>query len=396
MLPLEGTLVLDLTQVIAGPTAGQILGDMGADVIKVEPLSGDHFRPQLGGAWVPGMNRNKRGLAIDLKSEGGKEVLRRLVKKADVFMEAFVPGVIASLGFGYDTVHALNPRIVYLSISGYGQTGPYSDRPGYDPCIQAEVGLMEATGEIDGPPARAGTAPIDQMTGSYGALGVAMALLQRHRTGRGQHIDLALYDVGVQIMSHWLTNLGHTGEDPQRMGASHTLIVPLRNFETKTGTVYVACTNDSFWKKLVGALGIADIGADPRFATNALRVANRATLEPLLETVFASHAREALLEKLVEAGVPCAAVKKVSDMVADPHQQARGSVLRMDYPGIGKVVTARNPLRLSDAPFQVHRLAPRLGEHTRELMRDVGYSDDDIAALASANAIKIDDLGETP
>ena len=395
MLPLQGVLVLDLTQVIAGPTAGQILGDMGADVIKVEPLSGDHFRPQLGGAWVPGMNRNKRGLAIDLKSEGGREVLRRLAKKADVFMEAFVPGVIASLGFGYDAVQALNPRIVYLSISGYGQTGPYSDRPGYDPCIQAEVGLMEATGEMDGPPARAGTAPIDQMTGSYGALGVAMALLQRHHTGRGQHIDLALYDVGVQMMSHWLTNLGHTGEDPQRMGASHTLIVPLRNFETQSGAIYVACTNDNFWKKLVGALDIAGIGADPRFASNKLRVANRAELEPMLEKVFASHSREALLERLVDAGVPCAAVKKVSDMVADPHQQARGSVLNMEYPGIGKVVTARNPLRLSDAPFQVHRLAPQLGEHTRELMRDVGYSDDDIATLATAKAIKINE-GETP
>lgn len=396
MLPLQGTLVLDLTQVIAGPTAGQILGDMGADVIKVEPLSGDHFRPQLGGAWVPGMNRNKRGLAIDLKSEGGKEVLRRLVKKADVFMEAFVPGVIAALGFGYDTVSALNPRTVYLSISGYGQTGPYSVRPGYDPCIQAEVGLMEATGEMDGPPARAGTAPIDQMTGSYGALGVAMALLQRHRTGRGQHIDLALYDVGVQIMSHWLTNLGHTGEDPQRMGASHTLIVPLRNFDTQTGPVYVACTNNSFWQRLTTALGLADLAADPRFATNADRVANRSVLEPALEAVFATQTREALLEKLVASGVPCAAVKKVSEMVRDPHSLARGSVLNMDYPGIGKVMAANNPLRLSDAPFEIHRLAPRLGEHTRELMRDVGYSDDDIAALAEAKAIKIDDQGEAP
>ncbi len=394
MLPLQGILVLDLTQVIAGPTAGQILGDMGANVIKVEPLSGDHFRPQFGGAWVPGMNRNKRGLAIDLKSEGGKEVLRRLVKKADVFMEAFVPGVIASLDFGYDTVHALNPRLVYLSISGYGQTGPYSERPGYDPCIQAEVGIMEATGEMDGPPARVGAAPVDQMTGSYGALGVAMALLQRHHTGRGQHIDLALYDVGVQIMSHWLTNLGHTGEDPRRMGASHTLIVPLRNFDTKTGPIYVACTNDSFWQRLVAALDIAEIGADPRFASNKLRLANRADLEPLLEAVFAAQTREVLLKKLVDAGVPCAAVKTVSEMVRDPHARARGSVLSMDYPGIGTVMAANNPLRLSDAPLAVHRLAPRLGEHTRELMRDVGYGDDEIAALARANAIKIHE-GET-
>jgi len=368
--------------------AGQILGDMGADVIKVEPLGGDHFRPQMGGAWVPAMNRNKRGLALDLKSEGGKEVMWRLIRKADVFMEAFVPGVIARLGFGYEPMSAANPRLVYLSISGYGQTGPYRGRAGYDPCIQAETGIMEATGHADGPPARAGAAVVDQGTGAYGALGVAMALLARHRTGRGQHIDLSLYDVGVQLMSHWITHYGRTGEDPQRMGMSHTLIVPLRTFATKTQPLYVACTNDAFWARLVDVLGLAALMADARFRTNADRIANRAVLEPMLETAFAAETCEDLLDRLIPAGVPCSAVKKVSDMLRDPHAVARQSVIEMAYPGLGSIMTANNPLRLSDAPTDVRRLGPHLGEHTREILREVGYRDGEIEALVRANAVR--------
>ncbi|MBL8674014.1 MAG: CoA transferase [Rhodospirillales bacterium] len=394
MLPLEGTLVLDLTQVIAGPTAGQILGDMGADVIKIEPLQGDHFRPQMGGAWVPAMNRNKRGLAIDLKSPGGRDVLMRLVRKADVFMEAFVPGVIGKLGFDYATVSAANPRIVYLSISGYGQTGPYSPRAGYDPCIQAEVGLMEATGHAGGPPARAGTAPVDQSTGAYGALGVAIALLGRNQSGKGQHVDVSLYDVGAQLMSHWITNYGRTGENPQRMGTSHTMIVPLRTFDTRTQPVYVACTNDAFWAKLCDALGLADLKADPRFKTNDDRVANRAALEPALEAVFAAATAEQLLGRLIPANVPCAAVKTVGDMLSDPHAVARRSFLKFDYPGLGELMTANNPIRLSDAPVEIRRMGPRLGEHTREILRELGFRDDDIAALKDARAIGLD--GDAP
>ncbi len=396
MLPLEGTLVLDLTQVIAGPTAGQILGDMGADVIKVEPLTGDHFRPQLGGAWVPGMNRNKRGLAVDLKTAGGREVLAKLIARADVFMEAFVPGVMAKFGFDYAAVSAINPRIVYLSISGYGQTGPYSPRAGYDPCIQAEVGLMEATGQADGPPTRVGAAPVDQGTGTYGALGIAMALLARHRTGKGQHIDLSLYDVGVQIMSHWLTSYGHDGKDPQRMGTSHTLICPLRTFATMTKPIYVACTNDGIWAKLIAALDMKHLGADPRFRTNAERLANRAALEPLLEARFASETCEALLDRLNPVGVPSAAVKTLSDLIADPHAKARGSVLSHEYPGIGTVMAANNPLKMSDAPVTIQRRAPFLGEHTEELLKSVGYGDDDIKALATSKAVLLWNGDATP
>jgi crotonobetainyl-CoA:carnitine CoA-transferase CaiB-like acyl-CoA transferase len=286
-------------------------------------------------------------------------------------------------------VSAVNPRLVYLSISGYGQTGPYRGRAGYDPCIQAETGIMEATGHADGPPARVGAAPIDQGTGAYGALGVAMALLARHRTGRGQHIDLALYDVGVQLMSHWITNYGRTGEDPQRMGMSHTLIVPLRTFATKTQPIYVACTNDAFWARLVDVLGLAALKDDARFRTNADRVANRAVLEPQLEAAFAAETGEALLERLIPAGVPCAAVKKVSDMLRDPHAVARQSFIEMAYPGLGSVMTANNPLRLSDAPVGVRRLGPHLGEHTREILRQVGYRDGEIEALVKANAVRL-------
>jgi crotonobetainyl-CoA:carnitine CoA-transferase CaiB-like acyl-CoA transferase len=387
MLPLTDTLVLDLTQVIAGPTAGQILGDMGADVIKVEPLHGEHFRPHFGGAWVPSMNRNKRGLALDLRSAGGRDVLMRLVKKADVFMEAFTPGVIDKLGFGWDVVSKENPRTVYASISGYGQTGPYSGRAGYDPCIQAEIGLMDATGPFQGEMCRVGTAPIDYCTGSFCAAGIAFALLGRHKTGKGQRLDLSLFDVGLHMMGHWITNHGLTGEDPERMGTSNTILCPLRVFPTKTQPVFIAGTNDAFWRILCTALGQQDWLDDPRFKTNALRVEHRAILEPLIEAHFLQHTAQELLDKLIPAGMACSAAYRVSDVVQNAHTKARGSVLEVDYPGIGPVKSANNPIKLSDAPLAIRRKSPQVGEHTVEIMREVGYSDSEIAALKDAKAV---------
>ncbi|WIM09832.1 CaiB/BaiF CoA-transferase family protein [Enhydrobacter sp.] len=387
MLPLTDTLVLDLTQVIAGPTAGQILGDMGADVIKVEPLQGEHFRPHFGGAWVPSMNRNKRGLALDLRTPGGREVLMRLVRKADVFMEAFTPGVIDKLGFGWDVVSKENPRLVYASISGYGQTGPYSHRAGYDPCIQAEIGLMDATGPYQGEMCRVGTAPIDYCTGSFCAAGIAFALLARHKTGKGQRLDLSLFDVGMHMMSHWITNHGLTGEDPERMGTSNSLICPLRVFPTRTQPIFIAGTNDAFWRILCTALGRKDWLEDRRFATNADRVAHRSILEAMIEAHFLEHTADELLDKLIPAGMACSAAYKVSDVLRNAHTEARGSVLDIDYPGLGPVRSANNPLKLSDAPVETRRKAPAVGEHTVEIMREVGYSDSEIAALEDARAI---------
>jgi crotonobetainyl-CoA:carnitine CoA-transferase CaiB-like acyl-CoA transferase len=333
------------------------------------------------------MNRNKRGLALDLRTAGGRDVLMRLVRRADVFMEAFTPGVIDKLGFGWDVVSKENPRLVYASVSGYGQTGPYSHRAGYDPCLQAEIGLMDATGPYKGEMCRVGTAPIDYSTGLACAGGIAFALLHRHKTGKGQRLDLSLFDVGMHLMSHWITNHGLTGEDPERMGTSNTILCPLRVFPTKTQPVFIAGTNDAFWKLLCTALGKPDWLADARFATNKDRVANRALLEPMIEAHFLAHTADELLDKLIPAGMPCSAAYKISEAMATDHAKARGSVLEVDYPGIGRVKSANNPIKLSDAPVSVRRKSPMVGEHTVEIMREVGYSDGEIAALREAKAI---------
>jgi crotonobetainyl-CoA:carnitine CoA-transferase CaiB-like acyl-CoA transferase len=333
------------------------------------------------------MNRNKRGLAVDLRTEGGREVLMRLALKADVFMEAFTPGVIDKLGFGWDKLSKDNPRLIYASVSGYGQTGPYASRAGYDPCIQAEIGLMDATGPDGGEMCRVGTAAIDYSTGSFCAAGIAFALLARHKTGRGQRLDLSLFDVGMHLMSHWITNHGLTGEDPIRMGTSNSIICPLRVFPTKTQPIFIAGTNDAFWKIFCIALGKQEWLADTRFATNADRVANRAILEPMIEDHFLGHTCDELLDKLIPAGMACSAAYRISEAMVSPHAKARGSVLEIDYPGVGPVKSANNPIKLSDAPVETRRKSPAVGEHTVEIMREVGYSDAEIANLKNAKAI---------
>lgn len=387
MPPLDGIKVLDFTQAAGGPFGGQLLGDMGADVIKIEPLTGDHFRHMLGGAWTAAINRNKRGIAVDLKKPEGKEIILKMAKNADVFMEAFVPGVMDKLGLGYGVIKEINPRIIYCSISGYGQTGPYRGRAGYDVCAQCESGIMAATGEEGRPYVRIGSSLIDYGTGMYAAYGIALALLEREKTGRGQQIDVSLLDTGVSWMNYWITYYSLYHENPPRLGSGHQYAAPYQVFETKDRPMFIGVSTDKFWKSFCQVLNLPELAADPRFATNDDRVKNRAELVPLVQKVIKEYTSAELLEKLDAVGIPCAPVNKIGDMVADPHVQERETVITMEYPGFGKILVPGIPLRLSETPGEIRRAAPLLGEHTVEVLAEAGYTEAEIKQLLEKKVV---------
>jgi len=391
MGPLTGITVIDLTRVLAGPYCTMLLADMGAEVVKIEdPRGGDDVRgfPPLVDGWSSyflGLNRNKKSVTLDLKTPGGRDVLTRLVGRADVLVENFKPGSLARLGFGYEAVSAINPRLVYCSISGYGQTGPRSHLSGYDPVIQAECGLMSITGFPDGPPTRSGVAVTDFVSGLYANQGILLALLSRARTGSGQHIDIALFDSMLSTLTMPVGIYEATGEDPQRLGNAHASIAPYEVFQAQDGLIMICAGNDRLWRGLCEAIGRDDLADEPRFRTNADRVRRRGELKGQLEAAFTGSTVAELIGRLERRSVPCGRVRSVADAIADPQILARDMLLHLDVPGHGDFRVLGNPVKLSGHAAAAPSPPPRLGEHTGPVLRSLGYTQDEIDAITQSS-----------
>jgi crotonobetainyl-CoA:carnitine CoA-transferase CaiB-like acyl-CoA transferase len=386
--PLAGLKVVELARILAGPWIGQTLSDLGADVVKVESPEGDDTRKwgppfvatedgrQGDAAYFHSCNRGKRSAVADFRSPEDLEFVARLIARADVVIENFKTGGLEKYGLDYATLSARHPRLVYCSVTGFGQDGPYSQRAGYDAMIQGMSGVMDLTGEPDGPPQKIGVAFADIFTGVYGVIAVQAALAQRERTGRGQHIDMALLDVMVSVTANQSLNYLVSGVAPRRLGNAHPNIVPYQTFGTQDGHLMIAVGNDGQYRRLCDVLGRADLAEDPRYRENAGRVRERATLVPVLAALIAQWRRDDLLERLAPLGVPAGPINTVADVFADPQVMHRGMRIDLPAPGIdgGSVPSVRSPLRFSDAQLALHRGSPRLGEHTDELRHEVGIA----------------------
>lgn len=373
--------VIDASHAVAGPTAGMILADMGADVIKLEHPHGDHFRPLLGGAYYAAVNRNKRGIAINLKKPKGKAVAEKLIRKADVLLESFTPGTMDKLGLGYETARKINPRLIYCSISGFGQEGPYQRLPGYDVVAQAMCGIMMCTGMPDGPPVRIGASWIDMGAGMYAALGILRALMEGGSDGEGSHIDISLLDTALSWMSPLVAHFAMSGNLPQRIGSALAAFSPYQVFRCKDGYVFIGASTDRFWAALCRILKIEDLLEDARFATNADRVKNREALTALIEAALEDLGRDSLVAQLRQAGLPCGPVLDVGQIVQDPHVSQREVLLNWDHPEFGALTQVKTPIREQGKMPEIRTPSPFLGQHTAEVLGELGYSQVDIAAL---------------
>jgi crotonobetainyl-CoA:carnitine CoA-transferase CaiB-like acyl-CoA transferase len=394
-LPLDGLLVVDLTQNVAGPFCTQILGDMGAEVVKVErPGRGDDAR-----AWAPpfwgeesasfmAFNRNKRSLALDLKREGGLDVLRRLVARADVLVQSLRAGAIGELGLDYAAASALNPRLIYCSITAYGARGPMAHLPGYDPLMQAYAGLMSVNGHPGQEPARVGTSIVDMGTGMWAALGVMAGLRQRERTGRGLEVTTALFDTTLMWVSYHAMGYLGSGEVPQPQGSGTAMIAPYQAFPTADGYAMIGAASDALFRRLAGALDAPGLLADPRFVDNPSRVRHRAAVVEAVSAHTRAFKTADLLERLREAGVPGAPIQTLDQVLRQPQTEASGMLVGAPHPRLPDYRSVGLPIEWDGRRPGVRRVPPRLGEHSADVLTWLGYTLDDVRHLKSQGLVQ--------
>lgn len=396
-LPLQGIKVVDISRVLAGPYCTQILGDMGAEVIKIEhPIRGDDTR-----AWGPPfakrkdsqghgesayflcVNRNKKSIGLDFKKEKGQEIIKKLIKEADILVENFVPGTLAKYGLSYDDVKKINEKIIYTSVTGYGQYGPYTKRPGYDVMVEAEFGLMHITGEHDGPPVKVGVAVTDMTTGLYASNAILASLIERSVSGKGQHLDVCLSDCQTAVLANIGSSYLISGEpDDGRWGTAHPSIVPYKAFETSQGgSIVIGGGNDNLFRHVCDAIGSPEWKTDERFLTNALRVKNRKVLESLMTKVTKLKTTEEWLQIFEGRPFPYAAVNDIKTTLNHPHTLARNMVVSVDHPSCGPIKLVNSPVKFSETQPEVRTAPPTLGQHSREIMTELGYSNSEVKEL---------------
>jgi len=392
---LSGLKVLDLTRVLAGPTCTQMLGDLGAEVIKIErPGTGDdtrgfappHWPNTNESAYFLGVNRNKKSVALDIATQEGQAVVHCLLERSDVLVENFKVGALAKYGLSWEDLKDRYPRLVYCSITGFGQTGPYAPRPGYDSLVQAMGGVMSLTGEADGLPQKVGIPVADLFAGLYGCIGLLAALRYRDATGRGQRVDIGMLDTHVAWLANQGMNYLATGEDPPRLGNQHPNIVPYQVFPTADGYIVLSVGNDPTFRRFCETTDQEALLGDPRFATNAARVGNRQLVTDTLSPVMRSRTTTEWVDVLEAAGIGCGPINRLSQVFADPQVQARGVVVEMDHASGERVKVIANPVRLSETPPRYDVAPPLLGQHTEEVLTSLGLDDASIEALCGKGA----------
>lgn len=372
--PLAGVRVIDLTRILAGPFGSMFLGDMGAEVIKIEePAKGDDTRgwpPFVAGeaTYFLSVNRNKKSLTLNMKAPEGRAILKKLIAKADVVVENFRPGTMERLSLGYDHLRPLNSRLIYCSISGFGESGPEASRPGYDLIIQGESGIMDITGFPDGPPVKVGNSIADLVAGISAAQGITLALLARERSGRGQKVEIGMLDVVASLLTYQAGLYWNAGGRPTRRGNQHPSIVPYEVFRAQDAYLTLGVANNSLWEKTCRALGREDLARDPRFDSEANRVASRDALVPILNDIFGTRPADEWLERLNQAGVPVGKIKTVAEVCESPHLKARGMVVKLPHPKAGSITVMGVPVRLWGTPGAATVPPPLLGQHTDEIL----------------------------